>query len=341
MMKSSTCRGRFKGATVAFGVAALLSVPGQAFADEVESLHMRITNSYKEDMAPGIALEHFAKRVEELSNGRMTVEAYHAGSLYSEGASVQAVLDGTVQMGLASTANHGPFTDAWQAIEAPYLFDGRDQFRKVIIKGEIGNELREATREDGLYPLMILETGGFRILGTQDPVRVPADLAGQKIRVPSSPVPLAFWEAAGASPASVAWAETYLALGQGAVDGLDAAWTSWYLGSLWDVTKSITPVHYSVVASLTAVSVEWWEQRSPAQQEILLKAAREAEEVSMKAEDEWESRLRQMVLDSGMTIVELTEEELDVWRELGRSLWKDIPGMSMEQLERITSAATE
>ncbi|MCC5857797.1 MAG: TRAP transporter substrate-binding protein [Ectothiorhodospiraceae bacterium] len=334
---------KFKNPVRAMGIATvictgtfavLMGPMKSASADEVESLHMRITNSYLQDMASGVALDHFAKRVEELSAGAMTVEVYHGGTLYSEGASVDGVLDGTVQMGLASTANHGPFTDVWRVIEAPYLFESREAFREVIIRGEIGDELREMMRDDGLYPLMILETGGFRILGTQREVRVPGDLRGQRIRVPGSRIPLTFWEEAGASTASVAWSETYLALGQGAVDGLDAAWTSWYLGSLWDVTEYITPVHYSVVASLTPVSQEWWEQRSAAQQEILLQAAREAEEISMEEEISWDQRLREMVVDNGVTIVELTPEEMDQWQELGRSLWGEL-NLPMDQLDRI------
>lgn len=296
-MTSSTISKVFCLKSAAFalaGVVAFLPISAQPVrASDVDALNMLITNSYRQDMAPGIALDYFAKRVEELSGGKMTVDVHHAGSLYSEDASVEAVLDGTIQMGLASTANHGAFTNVWLAVEAPYLFDSREQFREVIIKGEIGDELREKTRQDGLFPLMILETGGFRILGTQQEVRVPADLQRQRVRVPQSPVPLAFWQAAGASPASVAWSETYLALGQGAVDGLDAAWTSWYLGSLWDVTKFITPVHYSVVASLTPVSVAWWEQLSETQQQILLQAAREAEDVSIEHEDAWETKLKE------------------------------------------------
>lgn len=330
----------------AVGVASAIAggmVIGQAVAAaDVEPLEMRITNSYLEDMAPGVALEHFAERVEELSDGNMTVDVFHGGSLYSEGASVEAVLDGTIEMGLASTSNHGPFTDVWSPMEAPYLFEGREEFREVIIRGEVGDEMREATKEDGLYPLMILETGGFRVLGTQEEVRVPADLDGKRIRVPGSAVPQTFWNTAGASAANVAWSETYVALGQGAVDGLDAAWTSWYLGSLWDVTESITPVHYSVVASLTPVRLEWWEERTPKQREILKTAAHEAEQLSMEEEDRWDEKLREMVNENGVTIVDLTDEEMDEWRDVGRGIWDDIyDDASLEQVERIEAAVQE
>lgn len=194
-----------------------------ARAQDVPELHIKIANSYTKEQTAGIALEHFKKRLAELSNGKITGQIFHAGTLYSEDKSVQAVLDGTVDMGLASASNHGPFTKVWRVMEAPYLFTNRKQFRTVIIRGEIGNQLRKAAEKDRLVPLMILETGGFRILGTNRAVRVPDDMKSLKVRVPQSPVPLAFWKAAGANPTIVPWAETYLALGSKAVDGVDAA----------------------------------------------------------------------------------------------------------------------
>lgn len=331
--------GLGRGAAVAAaGCFALMSY-APAHAEDVGELHMRITNSYLQEMAPGIALDYFAKRVSELSDGQMTVEVFHGGSLYTEGDSIQAVLDGTIQMGLASSSNHSPFTKTWRVIEAPYLFANRKQFREVVIRGPLREKLVESSHEDGLHPVMILETGGFRILGTNELVKSPDDLNNMKIRVPQSPVPLTFWENAGANPTVVPWSETYLALGQGTVNGLDASYSSWYLANLWEVTDYVTDVAYSPTASVTDVRLDWWQGLSQKQRDIISKAAHEAEDVSMREEDRWEAKIKKAMRKNGMEIYTPNEAEMKEWREIGRATWDELPDIPQDLLQQFNEAA--
>lgn len=319
-------------------IAALLIAPLAPAADAIPELKMRIADSYTADMPSGVAFQHFAKRVSELSGGKITARIYPAGTLYSEDKGIQGVLDGTVDMALASAANHSPFTKVWRVIEAPYLFDSNQQFRDVIIHGEIGKELRKRAEKDRLVPLMIFETGGMRIVGTNKPVHTPADLANLKIRTPQSPVPLAFWKAEGANPTVVPWGETYLALASKTVDGLDASWLSWPLAKLWEVTKYITPVGYSSTASVVDVSTKWWSERTPKQKEIILKAAKEAEDIAIGEEDKWEAKAREMCIKNGMTMIDPTPQQMDEWRKKGRSTWATLPDVSQSDLKRIADA---
>jgi len=314
--------------------AMLLWGPSHA-ADPIPELKIRIADSYTKEMPSGIALLHFAARIKELSGGKMTAQIYPAGTLYSEDKGIQGVLDGTVDMALASAANHSPFTKVWRVVETPYLFLDNSQFRKVIIHGEIGKDLRKRAEKDRLKPIFIFETGGFRILGTNVPVRKPADLKGLKIRTPQSPVPLAFWKAQGANPTVVPWGETYLALSSKTVDGLDASWLSWPLAKLWEVTKFINPVGYSSTASVVDASTKWWDARTPRQQEIIMKAAKEAEDVAIAEEDKWEKKARELCEKNGMTVYDSTPAEMEEWRRLGRTTWDTLPDVSKEDLARI------
>lgn len=320
------------------GVAMLAAAAVPAGAQDVPALKMRATNSYPADMPVGRAMDLFAKRVAELSGGKMTVQVYHLGKLYTEDKSIQAVLDGTVDMGMASMANHGPFTKVWQVLETPYLLD-KNQLRKLVIQGDIGKELRAAAEKDGLRPMMIFETGGHRVVGGMKPIGMPNDVQQMKIRVPQSPVLLSFYRAAGANPTVVPWGETYLALANKTVDGVDANLASWPLGKLWEVTKHVTTTFWSPTATLTDVSVKWWNARTPKQKEILDQAAREAEQFSMKAEDQNEKQLRDQLTKNGITLRDLTPAELAAWRKVGMSIWPSMPGVDQAQLQRISKAA--
>jgi len=306
--------------------------------DDIPKLKIKATNSYLENQPAGKAMDLFAKRVAELSGGRMTVQVYHAGKLYTEDASIQAVLDGTVQIGMASAANHGPFTKAWGPVETPFLLD-RQQFRDIIINGEIGQELRKQAQADGLYPLMVLESGGHRIVGGSKEVKVPADLAGVKIRTAQSSVILGFYKAVGANPVVVPWGETYLALSNHVVDGVDATTSSWPLGNLTEVAKHVITINWAPTSTIVDTSVAWWNKRTPKQQEILTQAAAEAQAYSMKLEDEDQAAVRELIKQQGGIIYDPTPEEREQWRAASKKVWPTVPGDQsiIEKISAITS----
>ena len=127
--------GKCRTATLMGLVAGALAAAPAVAQDDLPALKMRATNSYPQDQPPGKALDFFAKRVADLSGGKITVQVFHAGKLYTEDKSVQAVLDGTAEMGMASSSNHGPFTKVWQVVETPFLLD-KKQLRAVIIRGQ-------------------------------------------------------------------------------------------------------------------------------------------------------------------------------------------------------------
>lgn len=310
----------------ALGAAVLSLASFSSLAQEdIPKLNIKATNSYLQTQPAGQAMDLFAKRVSELSNGRMTVQVYHAGKLYTEDASIQAVLDGTVQMGMASAANHGPFTKAWSPVETPFLLN-RQQFRDIIINGEIGQELRKQAQADGLYPLMILESGGHRIVGGRKEVKVPSDMAGAKIRTAQSSVILGFYKAVGANPVVVPWGETYLALSNGVVDGVDATTSSWPLGKLTEVAKHITTINWAPTSTVVDTSVDWWNKRTPKQKEILTQAAAEAQAYSMKLEDDFQQSVRAQIKEQGGIIYDPSPAELEQWREASKKVWATIPG---------------
>ncbi len=329
---------KLKSSVFASLVAAVIASPTAMAQDDLPALKMRVTNSYPPDMPVGRAMDLFAKRAGELSGGKITIQVYHSGKLYTEDKSIQAVLDGTADMGMASMANHGPFTKVWQVLETPYLLD-KKQLRTLVINGDIGKELKAAAEKDGLRPMMIFETGGHRVVGGQKPIHTPDDVKQMKIRVPQSPVLLSFYRAAGANPTVVPWGETYLALANKTVDGVDANMASWPLGKLWEVTKHVSTIFWSPTATLTDVSVKWWNARTPKQRAILEQAAREAEVFSMKAEDDNEKVLREQLTKNGITLYDPKPAEIAAWRKVGMSIWPAMPGVDQAQLQRISKAA--
>lgn len=309
-------------AALAIGIGFSAGALAQA---DVPALKMRATSSYPQSQPVGKAMDFFAKRVSELSGGKMTVQVFHQGKLYTEDKSVQAVLDGTVDIGMASASNHGPFTKAWVPVEAPYLLD-RKQFRDIVVRGPVRQDIEAQSMKDGLKPLMIFETGGHRLVGGIKPIHVPADLKQAKIRAAQSPVILAFYRALGANPVAVPWGETYLALASKTVDGVDANMASWPLGNLGEVAKNVTTIDWAPTSTVSDVSVKWWNARTERQKTILTQAAREAEDLAMKLEDQNDKDLRAQLKKEGVAVYDPSPAERAEWRKVGESIWASLPG---------------
>lgn len=329
---------KWKSAGIAGLVAAALSGSPALAQDDLPALKMRATNSYPQSLPVGKAMDFFAKRVAELSGGKIAVQVFHAGKLYSEDKSVQAVLDGTVEMGMASAGSHGQFTKVWRVVEMPYLLDPK-QFREVVIRGDIGRQLKQMAEKDRLKPMMIFETGGHRVVGGSRQIRVPEDIRQAKIRLTTSPLHIAFYQAVGANPTVVPWAETYLALANKTVDGLDANLSAWPAGKLWEVAKHVTTTFWTPTATVTDVSLKWWTERTPKQRVILEQAAKEAEEFSMREEDTYDEALRELLKKNSVSVYDPTPAELDAWRKVGLSMWKNIPDVDQGLIERVKKAA--
>ena len=322
---------------VALAASTLVSM-ANAQDSNMPPLKIRIASLYPKDLPSGIALDFIAKRVAELSGGKITVQVFHGGTLYAENSAIQGVLDGTVEMGLASASNHGPFTKAWNVVELPYLVESRQEFRDLFINGQFGEELRKDSEKDGLKALMIFETGGSRILHSTKLVKVPNDLKNMKIRVPQSNVPLTFWKTEGATATVISWTETYLALASHTIDGLDSSFPGSYMAKMYEVGKFITDVKYASVASIVDASTAWWNKLAPVQKDVLLKAAKEAEVISMKEELISEEKIKSELRKQGVTIYEPNAAEMQEWKKIGHSMWKDVPNVSQDLLGRIQAA---
>jgi hypothetical protein len=89
---------------------------------------------------------------------------------------------------------------------------------------------------------------GIRQLTSNKPVRTPSDLNGFKLRVPEQNICVEYGKAMGAEPTPIAYAEAYMALQQGVVDGLENILVPVFIPLMQEL--GIDPVHFGVMMIL-------------------------------------------------------------------------------------------
>ena len=144
-----------------------------------------------------------------------------------------------------------------------------------------------------------------RILYTREPVSSVADIQGIKMRVPGIKAYQRLWDTVGTVPTSVAWAEAFLALKTGVVDGAEADASGAYSQKFHVAAPNITLTNHLMSALHISVNEAKWNSLSADEQTVLQAAAVEAVSwASETAKSESQAVLDKMVAE-GATVAEI------------------------------------
>ena len=294
-------------------LAAAFAVPAlPAFAEDVKLRFAHVVR----DGDPGfIAAEAFVERVNELSGGEITVEVFPAGQLGNNRKLFAQIQSGAVDMTYTPFNMLSDIVPEFATITGGYMFESQAHQRLVLDSPEFG----------GTWAEQLLERGGLRILssfhyGTRNvttadtPVHSPADLNGLKLRAVPNAMSLATVAGLGAAPTPVAWPETYQALRQGVVDGQENPIPVLHAARFYEVQNYLIKTGHQMSALPFLISEASWQELSPAHQEAVQEAATYAAGVAEETMITFTETLESDLIERGMTIIELTEEEVAVFR---------------------------
>ena len=144
-----------------------------------------------------------------------------------------------------------------------------------------------------------------RILYTREPVSSVDDVQGMKMRVPGIKAYLKLWETIGTVPTQVAWAEAFLALKTGGVDGAEADASGAYSQKFHIAAPNITLTNHLMSSAHISVNEAKWNSLTSEQQQALRAAAEEAVAwMSVTAQGDSKAVLDRMVAE-GATVSEI------------------------------------
>lgn len=217
------------------------------------------------------AMMKFKEKVEELSEGNITVDVYTDAQLFSQEEEVAAVVMGDADMTLTSASWLTTGSPWVSMFTAGYLFNSYEHMTNTL-NGEIGHEVfQKISDEQGLIPLGAWYLGSREIsLGEDKEIKTPEDLNGINLRMPNSDAWLFLGKALGANPTPISFSELYLSLQTGAVDGQDNPLGTVESAKFYEVQKSITLTHHLIDSVWPAMTTSKWESLTDAQKDIIL-----------------------------------------------------------------------
>ncbi|NPA50610.1 MAG: TRAP transporter substrate-binding protein [Epsilonproteobacteria bacterium] len=268
----------------------------------------------------GKAADFFAKRLEELSNGRIDVQVYPNSQLYKDSAVLKALKLNSVQMACPSFSKFTRIVPQMALFDLPFLFRDMDHVHKVQ-DGEVGKKLKDLVTAKGYVALNYWDNAFKQLTNSKRPLVHPQDAKGLKFRIMSSKVLEEQFKAVGAIPQVMPFSEVYSALQQGVIDGQENTNSNIYTKKFYEVQKYMTISNHGYLGYLVVMSKKFWNSLPKDLQEATIKALKEATE----KEREWARELDKSQFEKiaeyakktkKLEIIKLTPEQREEWKKV-------------------------
>jgi len=241
-------------------------------------------------------------------NGLDAIEDYNGADL-DKGIKAfwKALFDSQIEMSQIQVGQVGELHSDFHAIDMPFMFDNHDHVKEVL-EGTIGQEMCSTLgKKSGVTGLAFTYSGGYRVIGSNDPITSIQDLEGLRIVV-QNPITLGTTiESMGGEAIAIPpnlW-NKYDVLSDNNADAVETTYLRFD-------GKHILKTNHSMFMTTIVVSNKFWDSLSEKQQS----AFKDAALVASRREREWSvqdaEQFEQNAVANGVTITEISKEDQEV-----------------------------
>ena len=156
---------------------------------------------------------------------------------------------------------------------------------------------------------------GFKQFTADRLIESPADFAGTKFRTMESPLLIAQFNALGANPIPIDFAETYNALQQKVVNGQENPVVSIKNMKFYEVQSNMIISNHGYLGYALLFGLDFWNDLPADLQQVVVEAAQEAVEFERELSIDSEATMIAEIAASGTTVTYLTEAQVTVFAE--------------------------
>lgn len=299
--------------------AALAICATGAVAQDKIQLRLSAVNSETDQRAVAMT-DVFGPAVAEFA----TFEPHWNGTLFAQGAELEAIAAGDLEMSITSAQELATFFPEWSIFAAGYVMQSAEH-QVAVFNDPLMDPFKQKVEDELGVKLLAPMYLGRRQVNLRQPrseidVKTPADLAGVNLRMPGSDAWQFLGRALGANPTPMAFTEVYTALQTGAVDGQDNPLPTVVDAKFYEVTKQVALTSHLADWNFIAISAEVYNGMSAEQQDTVTAAAIAAADSGRAAQLAKEDELVAFLQDKGM---EIYEPDVSAFREAVQSAYLD------------------
>jgi C4-dicarboxylate-binding protein DctP len=291
------------------------------------------------DALLGKSLARFKAAVEKRSGGAIVIEIFDRGKPYIDNQIVGAVESGAMEMGVAGLNQFAKRIPAIDIMEQPFLFNFEELVRASAHPESEIRELIDKTilTETGVRVLWWQSVGNQVFVSKGTPTTEPELIRDRRIRV-FSPTQARFIEHCGGSPVMVSANKTPDAFANRSIDMATGASSLVVNRKLWAVADTVTRTLHAPIEFFLIVNEKVWQSLPENQRRIVVQAAREEERQSRRNVTEIEAGLYTLFRRKGMTVHDLTADQVADWRACSASIVENYVASNAELARRLMAA---
>jgi tripartite ATP-independent transporter DctP family solute receptor len=278
-----------------------------------------------------LASVEFAKGVDKDTNGRLTIEIHHSGSVGSEKDMIEQARFGALDMCLMSTGSLRLLDPRLEIEELPYAWPTRQHAFRAF-DGELGDKLKSILEPKGIYILAWMENGYRHMTNRVRPIYKPEDLKGLKIRTAELSMRLDTFRLLGVQPTPMSFPELFMALQQGTVDGQENPLVVIYSSKFYEVQKYLSLTGHIWSSADFMINKGVWDKLPKDLQNVVrqnaIKAAQYERQLSQKADSELIDELKK----KGMQVNEVDTSPFKLATQPIYQKYRDTYGKDLMEL---------
>jgi tripartite ATP-independent transporter DctP family solute receptor len=233
---------------------------------------LKLSHTDQQAGARQAAAQLFAKKVEELTQGRYKVQVFCCSQLGNDPKNIEQLALGGIDFTVSSTGSYAPHVPTLNLTMMPFLVDSYEQGWKLYDTSPWLKAQFDKAPAKGFRFLATWEAG-FRSMTTKDALNSPDDAKGKKLR--TFPNEMMRWtlEAMGFNIQIMPLPEVYLAIQQGAVAGQENPIDTIYSNKFYEVAPNVTLTNHVYSPIPLTISEKTWQKLSAADQKAVTEAA--------------------------------------------------------------------
>lgn len=216
-----------------------------------------------------------AELVKQRTNGDVEITIFPANQLGNDGAMINGVRGGTIDIVSSGASNYNGIVPNTAAMELPFVFRNA-QHAYNVLDGAVGTGVLNEFAGSGMKGLAYWENGWRAFTNNKRPITKPEDVKGLKIRSTGNPYHIQAFKLLGMNPSPMPIAELYTALETGTFDAqehpINVTWSS----KFYEVQKYLTVSNHIYSPLIVVMNKEKFDGLPANYQKIVLDSAREA-----------------------------------------------------------------
>jgi len=215
----------------------------------------------------------------------------------------------SVDYAIVSPSHMSTFAKSAPLMDMPFLFRDVDHWRKVLAADALKPIADEVGRRADVV-ILGYAGGGVRNLIVSKPVHNLAELKGLKMRVMGAPIQTQTFQAIGASPSVIAYAEIYNAIQTGVIQAAENEALGVEQMKFYEVGPYISLTRHAITVRPLCFSGKTLRALPKDLQAAIVRAGKEAGEFGRNLESgEDRQRLEKMAQEGKLKLVEFTDRE--------------------------------